>query len=201
MHDHEVLDDRNRGERRSRRRGGEMRMGVMAAGLVALGLSVAACSAGSTSPGVASVSSSPAVGQSSSAVSGKPSTLAYAQCMQSHGVKNFPEPNSSGQLTVTQGQSLPDPNSPQFQTAAKACASLHVGGVAPAQQAEQLQKDIAYAKCMRSHGVPNFPDPDPNTGDSFGLQGIDVNSSQVKSADKACGGNSSVGINQHNRTS
>jgi hypothetical protein len=54
---------------------------------------------------------------------------------------------------------------------------------------------------MRSHGLTNFPDPDPSTGDSFNLQGIDVNSSQVQSANKACGGNGNVGINQANRTS
>jgi hypothetical protein len=196
MRTHEAQGERNRGERHSRRRGG-----VTAAGLVALGLSVAACSAGSNSSGVASVSSSQAAGQASSHVSGKPSTLAYAKCMQSHGIKNFPEPNSSGQLTVTPGESLPDFNSPQFQAAAKACVSLHPAGVTPAQQAQQLHNDIAYAKCMRSHGVTNFPDPDPSTGDSFDLRGIDVNSSQVQSADKACGGNSSVGINQRNRTS
>jgi hypothetical protein len=195
MHNHEAHGEQNRGERRSRRRGG-----VMAAGLVALGLSMAACSAGSNGSGVASVSSYAPAGQTSH-VSGKPSTLAYAKCMQSHGIKNFPEPNSSGQLTVTPGESLPDFNSPKYKAAAKACVSLHSAGVTPAQQAVQLQKDIAYAKCMRSHGVTNFPDPDPNTGDSFDLQGIDVNSSQVQSADKACGGNSSVGINQRNRTS
>jgi hypothetical protein len=198
MHNYEAYGDRNRGERRSRRRGG-----TIAAGLVALALSMAACSSGSNSPGVASVSSSQAAGQTSSHVSGKPSTLAYAQCMQSKGIKNFPEPNSSGQLVVTPGESLPDFNSPQFQAAAKACVSLNPAGVAPnpAQQAQQLDKDIAYAKCMRSHGVAKFPDPDPSSGDSFDLQGIDVNSSQVQAADKACGGNSSVGINQHNRTS
>jgi hypothetical protein len=173
----------------------------MATGLVALGLSMAACSAGSNSSGVASVGSSSAAGQASSHLPGKPSTLAYARCMRSHGIKNFPEPNSSGQLVVTQGESLPDFNSPQFQAAAKACVSLRPAGVTPAQRAQQLDKDIAYAKCMRSHGVTNFPDPDPSTGDSFDLQGIDVSSSQVQSADKACGGNSSVGINQHNRTS
>jgi hypothetical protein len=196
MRYHEPHDDRNRWERRSPRRAG-----VMAAGLVALGLSVAACSSGSSGPGVASAGSSATAGQSSSQVSGKPSTLAYAKCMQSKGIKNFPEPNSSGQLTLTQGQSLPDTSSPQFQAAATACVSLRPAGVTPAQQAKQLQLGIAYAKCMRSHGVANFPDPDPSTGDSFALQGIDVNSSQVKAADKACGGNSSVGINQRNRTS
>jgi hypothetical protein len=198
MHDHGVLDDRNRGGRRSRRRAR-----VLTAGLVALGLSVAACSSGSSGQGVASVGTSAAAGQPSSHGTGKPSALAYAQCMQSHGIKNFPEPNSSGQLTLTQGQSLPDTSSPRFQAAAKTCRALNPAGVAPnpAQQAEQLQADIAYAKCMRAHGVPNFPDPDPNTGDSFALQGIDVNSSQVQSANTACGGNSKVGINQGNRTS
>jgi hypothetical protein len=198
MHDHDVYDSRNRGERRSPRPAG-----AIAVGLVALGLSVVACSPGSNSPGVAGVSSSPAAGQPSSHGSAKRSTLAYAQCMQSHGIKNFPEPNSSGQLTVTKGESLPDTNSPQFQAAAKACLSLHPAGVAPnaAQAALHLQQDIAYAKCMRSHGLTNFPDPDPSTGDSFDLQGIDVNSSQVQSANKACGGNGNVGINQANRTS
>jgi hypothetical protein len=197
MHDHDVYDSRNRGERRSPRRAG-----AIAIGLVALGLSVTACSSGSNSPGVASASTS-AAGQPSSHSSAKPSALAYAQCMQSHGIKNFPEPNSSGQLTVTQGQSLPDTSSPQFQAAVTVCRSLNPAGVAPnaAQAALHLQQDIAYAKCMRSHGLTNFPDPDPNTGDSFNLQGIDVNSSQVQSANKACGGNGNVGINQANRTS
>ena len=197
MHNHEAHDDRNRGKRRSPRRAG-----AMAAGLVALGLSVTACSSGSNSPGVASASTS-AAGQPSSHHSAKASTLAYAQCMQSHGIKNFPEPNSSGQLTVTKGESLPDTSSPQFQAAATVCRSLHPAGVAPnpAQAALHLQQDIAYAKCMRSHGLTNFPDPDPNTGDSFNLQGIDVNSPQVQSANKACGGNGNVGINQANRAS
>jgi len=197
MHNHEAPDDRNRGKRRSPRRAG-----AMAAGLVALGLSVAACSAGSNSSGVASVSSS-AAGKTSSPSSAKASTLAYAQCMQSHGIKNFPEPDSSGQLRVTKGQSLPDTSSPQFQAAVTVCRALNPAGVAPtaAQAALHLQQDIAYAKCMRSHGLTNFPDPDPSTGDSFNLQGIDVNSSQVQSANKACGGNGNVGINQANRTS
>jgi hypothetical protein len=195
MHNHEAHGERNRGERRSGR--------VMAAGLVALCLSVAGCSAGSSGPGVANVGSSSAAGQPLSHVSGKPSALAFAKCMQSHGIKNFPEPNSSGGMSVTQGESLPDFTSPQYRAAAMACKSLSPAGVAPnsAQQALQLKNDIAYAKCMRSHGVTNFPDPDPNTGNSFALNGVDVNSSQVQAADKACGGNSSVGINQRTRTS
>jgi hypothetical protein len=106
--------------------------------------------------------------------------------MQSHGITNMPEPNSSGQLQVTAGQSLPDVNSPQFQAAAKACVSLHAAGVAPnpGQQAQQLAANVQYAKCMRSHGLSNFPDP--GTDGFFDLQNIDVNSAQVLVANKAC---------------
>jgi hypothetical protein len=106
--------------------------------------------------------------------------------MRSHGIKNMPEPDSSGQLHVSAGQSLPDPRSPQFQAAANACASLRPAGVAPdpAQLAQQLAKNVALAKCMRSHGVPHFPDPGSNG--LFDLQGIDLNSPQVQSATRAC---------------
>jgi hypothetical protein len=106
--------------------------------------------------------------------------------MQSHGIKNMPEPNSSGQLQVTAGQSLPDFNSPQFQAAAKACVALQPAGVAPnpGQQAQQLAANVKYAKCMRSHGLPDFPDP--GTDGFFDLQNINVNSSQVLAANKAC---------------
>lgn len=54
----------------------------------------------------------------------------YAQCMRSNGVPNFPEPNSSGRITVTQGtgNNSVDPSSPQYQSAAKACKSLEPPG-------------------------------------------------------------------------
>jgi hypothetical protein len=181
MHGSEAKDGRNRIGRRHP----SWRAGALAAGLVALGLSAAACSSGPGGPGVASVSSS--ASQASSHSGTKPSTLAYAQCMQSHGIKNFPEPGSNGALQLAPGQSLPDPNSPQFQAAFKVCVPLNpAGSIAPnaQQQAQQVAKDIALAKCMRSHGVPNFPDPDVNG--TFNLQGIDTNSPQVQSATAAC---------------
>jgi hypothetical protein len=48
----------------------------------------------------------------------------------------------------------------------------------------------SYSACMRSHGVPKFPDPKPSSG---GMQltigpgvGIDPKSPQFQAADKAC---------------
>jgi hypothetical protein len=48
---------------------------------------------------------------------------------------------------------------------------------------------LEYAQCMRTHGVPNFPDPTRNSINpikDFDLQGIDLSSPQYTAADKAC---------------
>ena len=47
------------------------------------------------------------------------------------------------------------------------------------------------SRCMRSHGVPNFPDPKFPSGGGVGIQlngnGIDPNSPAFQAAQKACG--------------
>ncbi len=47
----------------------------------------------------------------------------WTDCMRAHGEPDFPEPNSQGLIEITL-----DPNSPQFQKAAKACQSHNNGG-------------------------------------------------------------------------
>jgi hypothetical protein len=57
--------------------------------------------------------------------------LKYSECMRSHGVTTFPDPTSSGGhigLQVHVGPGGIDPQSPIFQHAQKACASLQPGG-------------------------------------------------------------------------
>jgi len=56
------------------------------------------------------------------------------------------------------------------------------GGTTP------LAKALAYSQCMRSHGVPNFPDPvaTPSGGYGFRTQGVDPKSSAFQSASEAC---------------
>src|SRR5262245_57458077 len=49
---------------------------------------------------------------------------------------------------------------------------------------------VAFAACMRKHGLPNFPDPKA-VGHGFGLKigsenGLDPNSAQFKSAQEVC---------------
>jgi hypothetical protein len=52
--------------------------------------------------------------------------IKYAQCMRSHGITSFPDPEAGGAK-----QALPagvDPNSPQFRAAQQACRSLTLPG-------------------------------------------------------------------------
>ena len=140
--------------------------------------------AASTAPSSADSSG----GNSSPAPTGAAGLLAYSECMRAHGVPDFPDPvGNSLQIKGGPGSDL-DPNSPKMQTAQKACQSLAPGGaqggtVSAAQQAQALK----YSACMRSHGVPNFPDPTfTGGGVQLHVTGIDPNSPQMVAAQKAC---------------
>jgi hypothetical protein len=97
---------------------------------------------------------------SSAAAAQQNGMLAFSRCMRSHGVPNFPDPNSSGALPKSQIDQLAASN-PQFPPAHRACEHLLPNGGQPTQaQVQQAWNDMRnFARCMRSHGVPNWPDP------------------------------------------
>jgi subtilase family serine protease len=57
------------------------------------------------------------------------------------------------------------------------------GGSAPAGSAT-YRADLAYAQCMRTHGVPGFPDPNPSEG--FSISGHPHGNSPAARANDAC---------------
>ena len=59
------------------------------------------------------------------------------------------------------------------------------GGSAPAESAT-YRADLAYAQCMRTHGLPGFPDPHPSGGFSIGISGHPHGNSPVARANDAC---------------
>jgi hypothetical protein len=133
-------------------------------------------------PIVLAVSCAVAIGACGS--SGKPSSAAasngYAQgikgadCMRSHGVPNFPDPSAGGGFQLGANPGF-NPQSPAFQSAQKACAKLLPGDGGPPPMSEsQRLAAIAFAKCMRKHGLPNFPDPTlaSTSGPTLVLRGI-----------------------------
>jgi len=118
--------------------------------------------------------------------------LAYSRCMRSHGVPDFPDPkvssNSSG-TGVSMGVGTRgdlNPRNPAFKDASRACRSLQPAGAnPPVQSAQELATDVKFADCMRSHGYPSFPDPDPKG--VFNLPSTtNPNSAQFGSATSAC---------------
>jgi hypothetical protein len=51
--------------------------------------------------------------------------LSYAECMRSHGVPGFPDPNSQGDFLVNPSDNIDiDELSPQYKSAVKTCAHL-----------------------------------------------------------------------------
>lgn len=120
--------------------------------------------------------------------------LSYSRCMRAHGIGDFPDPDSSGEIDVKGAALRGGPNSdlngsnPQFTAAQAACQSL-----LPAESAAQQHHDAAqaleWARCMRSHGVANFPDPDSDGGmhvAAIRAAGVDVTTPQFHAAAAAC---------------
>jgi hypothetical protein len=83
----------------------------------------------------------------------------FADCMRSHGVPNFPDPTTSPHAF----KSALGTNSPAVQSAAAACRHLlpRAGrrNQSPAYSRAQIAAMLAFARCIRSHGFPSFPDP------------------------------------------
>jgi hypothetical protein len=103
------------------------------------------------------------------------SNVAYSACMRSHGVPNYPDPDSSGQLPKPDAHHL-GVSSTQLQATQQTCQHLlpitgraiNAGSVQQCMEADDcpralvqqvLTEERSFAQCMRSRGVPNWPDP------------------------------------------
>jgi hypothetical protein len=97
-----------------------------------------------------------------SATAGRGQALKFAECMRDNGVREFPDPDASGTLTIetiANGTSI-DTDSPAFQRAITACKDLEPPGFTGfARTPEQQQAALKFAACIRDNGVKDFPDP------------------------------------------
>jgi hypothetical protein len=94
--------------------------------------------------------------------------------MRANGVSDFPDPgtSSSGVISVRSsgsGNTLTvngvSVDAPAFQSATAKCQKdLPAGHVSAARFAQIRKGALAMARCIRSHGVPNFPDPTVSDG-------------------------------------
>jgi len=131
------------------------------AATASLALLAAACGGGDT----------PSTGGSP----GSRSAVAYSSCVRAHGVPNFPDPDSASQLPKADPQELGVSGS-QLQEAQRACQRLIPDAGETGEQQRETQCAMAgdcsgsvvqrwmsglreLAGCLRSHGMPNWPDP------------------------------------------
>jgi hypothetical protein len=153
---------------RARRRAGA---GILAAALAGITVLTAACGGGS-----------PAGAGSESGQTPYQQAVAYARCMRAHGDPGFPDPNSQGLF--------PHPAGPQYQSATRACGHLLPSQpLTAAQRQGHVSRALQFSACMRSHGIPGFPDPTTAQGGTavgFRLGNIDRNSPQFQAAAHSC---------------
>jgi hypothetical protein len=149
--------------------------------LIASALLLAACGGGNSSS-----SGSAKPGAATTDFAGK--AVAFAACMRSHGLPSYPEPQVSesgnrGTIKLSPGGLA---RTPAFRSASGACGHLRPDGRAPATVSPQEQaQDLEYARCMRSRGVPSFPDPD-HDGVFTLPSGIDQQAPRFQRATQAC---------------
>jgi hypothetical protein len=79
----------------------------------------------------------------------------FAECIRAHGVSDFPDPDAKNQFQY--GVSV----SPAVWTkAVNACKDLQPPGTLSGKRSPRQQSTaLRFARCMRDHGVKDFPDP------------------------------------------
>lgn len=102
-------------------------------------------------------------GSTAKNTSGRDKGVTFSQCMRDHGVKEFPDPEGSDELTidgVLNGSSL-DPDSAAFKQAIAACRDSQPAGFTGGgkRTPERQSAALKFAQCIREHGVTDFPDP------------------------------------------
>jgi hypothetical protein len=87
--------------------------------------------------------------------------LKFSGCMRAHGVSNFPDPAIASNGLPRWDDTQIAAQAPAFKAARRACRH-DLPSLAPQTPAEKAAANAAalkYATCMRSNGVPGFPDP------------------------------------------
>jgi len=156
---------------------------IAAAALGSLVVVAAGCGSDSPTSGVAQTGT-----RSTDGASRRGSEIAFAACMRSHGVPDFPDPRQTSTGVIV---TLPDDDSPRFRSAYKGCRRLlpNGGAPSPAEQVQEQSELLKFAACMRSHGVPDFPDPTFSRGRSgFPPARINRGSPRFGAAKRACAG-------------
>lgn len=164
----------------ARPRSRSSRLAIAPAALLVLAVLAAGCG-GPSSPSLA--------GGGSSSLLGK--FEAYSSCMRRHRIADFPDPTTSPgggiafQINGGPGSDL-NRNNPTLRAADKACRGLlpGAGHASTPLTGRRIAAEVLWARCMRSHGLPDFPDP--NSQGAFDSSRFDETTPAFRAASNAC---------------
>jgi hypothetical protein len=135
-----------------------------------------------TAGGQNSSSNSAGAGQ----LSDQEQAVKYAQCLRDQGIE-VKDPEDGKPPAIEPGVATDQ----EVQAAEEACRKYAPGGGGQVRKLdpEQLENLRQVAQCMRDHGYPTFPDPDPDKG---GIvlgddSGIDQKDPKFAEASRECG--------------
>ena len=129
---------------------------LLLAALAVFAALVAGC--GSPSAGTAdnAVTGTTATGTSGGASTARDRAVKFTECMRKNGVRDFPDPNASGEFPSFGIDVAPA----VWTSAVHACKALQPPGSLSAHLTPtQLSAAVKFARCVREHGVKDFPDP------------------------------------------
>jgi len=94
-------------------------------------------------------------GPANTKVADRDKAVRFAECIRAHGVSDFPDPDASNGFEY--GVSV---TPAVWSTAVDACKDLQPPGSLSAERDPEQEKEaLAFARCVREHGVRDFPDP------------------------------------------
>jgi hypothetical protein len=147
-------------------------------------LSLAACGGDEESPAAAAADGPDA--------STRQAMADFAECMRENGI-DFPDPGSGERGRAVRIEGSPE----KMRKAEEACAEYREKIRPPELSEEQRggfkEAALAHARCMREHGIENFPDPQFDADGGAAIQfgpgaGIDFEDPDFKAAQEECQG-------------
>jgi hypothetical protein len=134
-------------------------------------------------------------GSSNAGASVNSPLLAFSRCMRSHGLANYPDPSAGAHNAKSRSAQQLGVSTSRLQAAQRACQHLLPAGVddqfPPAEVQLLLPGMRSFSQCMRSHGVPNWPDPSTSSAGQpgfnlVGIRGLNSDSPQATTAIHEC---------------
>lgn len=116
--------------------------------------------------------------------------LAYTKCMRENGVDMEDPPPGGMAVPGIPAMDAGSPEMKKVEAAAEKCAELLPADTAEGRKItpEDLEKARALSRCMRENGLPDFPDPDPESGAVKLDPDVEFDVRKVDEAGKKCGG-------------